>query len=223
MQQEMLDLTVRRKILHAAAKLFLSIGYEKTTIIKIAEEAKVNRGSIVYAFKNKENIVCELVSCVLECQFNAMYEFLKGKTDDKILFYAAETTLQLCLAESSEQMREMYCVSYSMPNSSSVIFKTITSKLEEVFKDSLPNWETKDFFEREISSAGIMRNHMSVPCDMYFTMERKIHSFIESTFLLYYVPKEKINEAIKFVLQFDWKTITEEVYSRMFSYIEEQI
>lgn len=212
--------SVRSKILHAAAKLFLSIGYEKTTIVKIADEAKVNRGSVIYAFKCKENIVSELVAYVIECQFNAINEMLVGKTDDKILIYACETTLQLYMAESSEHMREMYNVSYSLLNSANVIYHTITSKLQDVFKDKLPNWETKDFFEREISSAGIMRNHMTIPCDFYFTMERKIHSFLESTFLLYRVSDEKIKEAIDFVMQFDWKSIASNVLNNMLSYLE---
>ena len=44
--------SVKSKILHAAAKLFLSIGYEQATILKIADEAKVNRGSVIYFLKN---------------------------------------------------------------------------------------------------------------------------------------------------------------------------
>ena len=150
----------------------------------------------------------------------AIGELLSDKTDDKILLYAAETTLQLYMAESSEHMREMYNVAYSLPNSAKVIYHTITGKLEEIFKEFLPTWETKDFYEREISSAGIMRNHISVPCDIYFTMERKINSFLESTFLLYRVPDEKIREAIEFVSGFDWKTISEKVIENMLSYLE---
>lgn len=214
---------VKSKILHAAAKLFLSIGYEKSTIIKIADEAKVNRGSVIYFFKSKENIVCELVSYVLEGQFNATKKFLQGKTDDKTLFYAAETTLQLYMAEASEHMREMYNVAYSLPRSSTIIYHTITEKLEYIFKEYQPTWETKDFYEREISSAGVMRNHMSVPCDIYFTMDRKIRTFLESTFLLYRVPDEKIKEAIEFVKQFDWKTIADDVIKNMLSYLENMI
>lgn len=211
---------VKSKILHAAAKLFLSVGYEKSTVVRIADEAKVNRGSVIYAFKTKENVVCELVAFVLEGQFKAIDELLNGKTEDKILKYAAETTLQLYMAESSEHMREMYNVAYSLPNSANIIYHTITKKLEETFKDILPNWETKDFFEREISSAGVMRNHMSVPCDMYFTMDRKIRSFLESTFLLYRVSDEKIKEAIDFVKQFDWGKIAKGVMDNMLAYLE---
>lgn len=212
--------SIRSRILHAAAKLFLSVGYEGSTVVKIADTAGVNRGSVVYAFKNKENIVCELVAYVLEGQFSATRELLRDKTDDKLLFYAAETTLQLYMAESSEHMREMYNVAYSLPNSARVIYKTITGKLEEAFGEYLPDWETKNFYEREISSAGIMRNHISVPCDIYFTMERKIRSFLESTFLLYRVPDEKIEEAIAFVSRFDWKSIADSVIDNMLSYLE---
>ena len=219
-EKEFENESVRSKILHAAAKLFLSVGYEQSTIVRIAEEAGVNRGSVIYFFKNKENIVCELVAFVLEGQFNAITTFLKDKTEDRILFYAAETTLQLYMAESSEHMREMYNVAYSLPNSAGVIYRTITGKLEYVFREYLPTWDTKDFYEREIASAGVMRNHMSVPCDMYFTMDRKVRSFLESTFLLYRVPDEKIAEAIEFVHQFEWEQIAAGVIDNMLAYLE---
>ena len=212
---------VKSKILYAAAKLFLTIGYEAATVVKIADEAEVNRGSVIYAFKTKENIICELVSYVLEGQFKATESFLKGITDDKILFYAAETTLQLYMAESSEQVRGIYNAAYSLPNSANIIYHTITQKLEEIFKEYLPTWETKDFYEREIASAGVMRNHMSVPCDIYFTMDRKVQSFLESTFLLYRVPDEKIKEAIEFVKKFDWEVMAQQVINNMLSYLEQ--
>lgn len=114
----------------------------------------------------------------------------------------------------------MYNISYSLPNSSNIIFNKITGKLEEIFCEYLPTWETKDFYEREIASAGIMRNHISVPCDVYFTMERKVRSFIESTFLIYRVPDEKIAEAIEFVSHFDFVSIADGVIDNMLAYLE---
>jgi len=212
--------SVKSKILHAAAKLFLNVGYQKASIIKIAEEAGVNRGSLCFAFKDKESILCELVAFVIEAQFEAISKLLKDKTNDKLLHYAAETTLQLYMAESSEHMREMYNVTYSLPHSSNIVFHSITGKLEETFKESLPDWKTKDFYEREISSAGIMRNHMSVPCDYYYTMKRKVRVFLESTFLIYRVTDERIEEAINFVSQFDWKTIAQDVIDNMLKFLE---
>lgn len=206
---------VRAKILHVAAKMFLTVGYDKATVRRIAEESGLNLGSVMYAFKTKEDVVCELVSYVLQGQFDFTERLLKGKTDDKILFYAAETTLQLYMAESSEHVRKLYNVAYSLPNSSNIIYHTITEKLERIFGETLPGWQTKDFYEREIASAGVMRNYMSVPCDMYFTMDRKVRSFLEATLLLYRVPDEKIKEAIDFVSGFDYEALSSRIVGEM--------
>ena len=215
--------SVKYKILNAAAKLFLSIGFERATIVKIADTAEVSRGSVCFAFRDKESILCELVAFVIEGQFEATHDLLADTTDDPLLLYCAETVLQLHLAESSEHMREMYQVSYSMPHSADVIFHTITGKLEEVFRPYCPDWQTRDFYEREIATAGIMRNFMSVPCDMYFTMQRKVRAFLESTLLLYHVPPERIAETIEFVGRYDWATIADGVINRMLAYLESRI
>ncbi len=215
-------LNVKSKVLHAATRQFLAQGYAQSTVRGIASEAGVNIGSLVFAFKNKENILCELVSYVFECQFNAAREILGDRACDKILFYAVETTLQLYMAESSESMREMYNISYSLPNSAQIIYRTMTEKLQDIFQEYLPQFETKDFYERELASAGIMRNFISVPCDMYFTMQRKVQSFLETTLLLYEVPKEKIQEAVEFVQQFDFEKVSSDVIANMLEYLKNQ-
>lgn len=211
---------VKSRVLHAAAKLFLEKGYANSTVKEIAAKAGVNIGSLVHVFKNKETLMCELVNYVLEGQFETTAKLLSGKTEDKILFYAAETTLQLHMAESSEHIRELYAVAYSLQGSAEVIYHTITGKLEQIFKQHLPHLETKDFYELEIASGGIMRGFMTVPCDMYFTMERKVRRFLETTFLVYRVPDEKINEAVAFVSQFDFAAIAQQTIDSMLAYLE---
>lgn len=180
----------------------------------------MSSGTVTNVLKTKEHIVCDLVEYVLKGQFDFTEKLLEGKTADKILFYAAETTLQLHMAESNEHMRKLYNVAYSLPNSSEIIYHNITEKLENIFKETLPEWQTKDFYEREIASAGVMRNYMSVPCDMYFTMDRKVKGFIESTLLLYRVSDEKIKEAIEFVSQFDFATLAKQVIDGMLAALE---
>ena len=209
-------------VLHAASKLFIERGYSNTRIKDIADEANVSYNEVFRILEDKETILCELVGLVLECQFETSKIILKDVTDDKILFYAFETVLQLHIAESIEHIREMYSVSYSLMNSSKVIYKTITSKLMDVFKDHLPHLEEKDFYELEIASAGIMRGYLTVPCDMYFTMDRKIRKFLETTFKIYDVPKEKIEEAIEFVSRFNFNEIASSVINNLFKYLEKR-
>lgn len=215
--------TVRSKVLKAAIKMFMENGYEKTTMRAIATASQVNYGSLMFAFKDKDSIVSELVGYVIDCQFEMVSKLLKNKTQDKILQYAVETVLQLHIAESSEHMREMYNVSYSMPKSSLVVYGNITKKLQNIFGSHLPHLKEKDFYELEIASAGIMRNFISMPCNMYFTMERKVNRFLETTMLVYRVPEKKIEECINFVKHFDFVELAEKTVAKMLEYVEHKI
>jgi len=210
----------KSKVLHAAARLFLEKGYTETTLRELSAASGVNYGSLTFAFRNKENILSELVGFVLDGQFEFTDKLLFGKTDDKILFYAVETTLQLHLAESSEHMRELYSLAYSQSASSDIIYNKITKKLSEIFGDRYPDYTQGQFYEKELASAGIMRNYMTRPCGIYFTMDRKVSAFLENTFLLYEVPREKIEEAVRFVSQFDFTVLAKEVTDNMLTYLE---
>ncbi len=214
---------VRSKVLHAAAKLFLEKGFTESRMREISTLAGVSYGSMMFIFRSKEEILSELVGFVLDGQFEATAKMLQGKTDDKILFYAAETTLQLYMAESSEHMRELYSLSYSQTASSKIIYEKITLRLAEIFGEQYPDYTQGEFYEKELASAGVMRNYMTRPCGIYFTMDRKVRAFLENTFLLYEIPRTKIEEAIKFVEQFDWQTIADGVIKNMLTYLENKI
>ena len=212
---------MRKRVLFVSAKSFLEKGYTLTTVKEIAELADINIGSLMNLFNTKDDILAELVKYVLEGQFTATEELLKGKTDDKILLYAAETTLQLHMAETSEHIRDIYKAAYSLPATTNIIQQTITQKLEEIFGPSRPDLQTKDFFELEIASGGIMRGFLTMPCDMYFTMDRKVIRFLETTFKIYDMPKVKIEEAIQFVSGFDFEAIAQQTIGSMLKYLED--
>ena len=211
---------VRSKVLHVAARLFLEKGYTNTSLREISAAAGVAYGSMTFAFGTKEGILSELVEFVLDGQFEAAERLVKGRTEDKILFYAVETTLQLYMAESSDHIRELYTCSYSQEASSKKIYNKITLKLSEIFKETYPQFQMVDFFEKELASAGVMRNYMTRPCDLFFPMERKVRAFLENTFLIYEVPREKIEEAVDFVSGYDFESIASEVISNMLAYLE---
>ena len=210
----------KSKVLHAAARLFLEKGYTETTLRELSAVSGVNYGSLTFAFRSKENILSELVGFVLEGQFEFTEKLLDGKTEDKILFYAVETTLQLYMAESSEHIRELYSLSYSLEASTDIIYTKITKKLADIFKEQYPNYTQGEFYEKELASAGIMRNSMTRPCGIYFTMDRKVKAFLENTFLLYEIPRTKIEEAIKFASQFDFEALAKQVIENMLAYLE---
>lgn len=216
------DMSTRDKILYAAAMLFFEKGYEKTTIVDIAGRAGVNRGSVVFAVKNKENLLYILVSFVLESVFSSSHLLMGGGTDDPVLRYAAETALQLYMAESREQVRELAITTYTLPTTSELVYRKTASRLQELFGAYNPGWAEKDFYEREIASGSIMRGYMARPCDLYFTMERKMRVFLETTLAIYNVPKEKAGEAAAFLSGMDCEAIASRAMEQMLDILKAQ-
>lgn len=211
---------MRSRVLYAATKLFLEKGYSATSLREIAAAADMNTGSLMHLFSSKEKLLSDLVLYVLEGQFQAAEQLVAGQTDDKLLIWAVETTLQLYIAESNEHIRELYMASYSLPSTSELIQRTISKKMMHHFADLHPNFEEKDFYEIEIATSGIIRGFMSVPCDIYFTMERKVNRFLEVAFLVYRAPDEKIADAIAFVKRFDFVSATKNAIESMTSQLE---
>lgn len=209
----------RSLVLHSAAKLFINRGYSNTRIKDIADDSGVGYNEIFRMFIDKDKLLSQLIDLVIEHQFNFSQEYLKEKTNDKLLIYAFESVLQLYIAESSEHIREMYTVSYSLPNTSHKIYDFITEKLENVFREYLPEYETKDFYELEIACSGIVRGFIINPCNIYFTMDRKVTRFLRTVLKIYEVPKEKIEETIDFVKHFDMKVLAKEVLDSLFDYL----
>ena len=212
-------MSTRDKVLYAAATLFWEKGYEKTAIVDIAARAGVNRGSVLFAIKSKENLLRTLVSYVLESTFSSSASLVR-ETGDPVLSYAVESALQLYMAESREEVRELAAVAYTLPSTSELIFRKTAKRLMELFKPCNPDWEERDFYEREIASGSIMRGYMAKPCDLYFTMERKMRVFLETTLAIYHVPEEKAGEAMRFLAGFDFEDIAERAIEEMLNVLK---
>ena len=209
----------RTLVLHSATKLFIEKGYTNTRIKDIAEDSGVGYNEIFRMFVDKDNLLSHLVNLVIEHQFEKSIEYLKEQSEDKLLLYIFECVLQLYICEINDNIREMYAVSYSMPSTSHKIYDYITEKLENVFHKYLPEYETKDFYELEIAAAGIMRGFIINPCNMYFTIDRKVNRFIKTLLKIFEVPKEEVEDVIKKIEKFNMKEYSKEVVDTLYEYI----
>ena len=209
----------RTLVLHSATKLFIEKGYTNTRIKDIADDSGVGYNEIFRMFVDKDNLLSHLVNLVIEHQFEKSIEYLKEQSEDKLLLYIFECVLQLYICEINDNIREMYAVSYSMPSTSHKIYDYITEKLENVFHKYLPEYETKDFYELEIAAAGIMRGFIINPCNMYFTIDRKVNRFIKTLLKIFEVPKEEVEDIIKKIEKFNMKEYSKEVVDTLYEYI----
>ena len=182
-------LLTQQKMLRAAVKLFLKKRYEGTTTAEIARAAGMPPSSFFRAFPSKEALLLELDKRMFSGQFTLAEQH--SAAQDPVLLYAVETAIQLHIAELTEPLRELYVTAYTLPSTSAYLYRSTAKRLEGIFGDYLPDAEAKDFYEMEIASAGMMRSFMAVPCDVYFTVERKIARFLECALKLCNVPPER--------------------------------
>ena len=182
-------LVTQQKVLRGAVTLFLEKGYTKTTTGEIAKAAGIGQSSFFHVFPSKEALLLELVKRMFSGQF-ALAGQHSGE-QDPVLLYAVETALQLHIAELTEPLRKLYVTAYTLSSTSAYLYRSTAKRLEGIFGDYLPDAEAKDFYEMEIASTGMMRSFVAVPCDVYFTVERKIARFLECALKLYNVLPER--------------------------------
>jgi AcrR family transcriptional regulator len=92
----------RQQILHAAAKLFGSRGFDATTIRDIASAAGILGGSIYYYFESKEDIFLAVHSAGMEAITNAVVEAIAQHEEPWDQLEAAAVAHCNALLSSSE-------------------------------------------------------------------------------------------------------------------------
>ena len=180
-----------RKILTAAAAIFMQKGFERATLADIAKLSGVSKRMIIYEMNSKEEILSRLVTKFLDGVTAASDAVSKKLTDDPVLILIANEVLQVYMAEMNEDMRNLYLSGYSMPKTSEEVLKRRAKIMYEAFGEIFTNFELKDFYETEIASMGIMRAYMTVPCDMYFTIEAKTKRLVTMLLRIYKAEDEK--------------------------------
>ena len=178
-------LLTQQKMLRAAVKLFLEKRYEGTTTAEIARAAGMPPSSFFRAFPSKEALLLELDKRMFSGQFTLAEQHSAARA------LRGGDAIQLHIAELTEPLRKLYVTAYTLPSTSAYLYRSTAKRLEGIFGDDLLDAEAKDFYEMEIASTGMMRSFMAVPCDVYFTVERKIARFLECALKLYNVPPER--------------------------------
>ena len=205
------------KILTAATALFIQKGFEKTTLMDIAGLSGVTKRVIIYEMNSKEEILGHLVVKFLDGVAEASDSAAKKLTDNKLFIIVANEVLQVYMAEMNEDMRNLYLSAYSMPKTSEAVLMRRANILFEQFSDIFPGFAKKDFYEFEIATMGIMRSYMSVPCNMYFSVETKVEKLIESMLRIYKIDEKTISEVVGFIKKIDFKAVAEKAVETAFN------
>lgn len=208
----------KRRILSACVKLFIEQGYSQTTMSDILSLADVSAGTFQNIFRTKDGVLMELVQFMFENQFDFANKIIDktGAAASAVMLYATETAIQLTIAELNENLREIYIEAYTYKETAEYIHRQTSKKLYEIFGSYLPNYSESDFYELEIGSAGIMRGYMARPCDIYFTLEKKLERFLTMSMSAYSIPNEERQAALNYIMDIDIKNTANMVMQYLF-------
>ena len=213
------SIPTKNRILTTCVQLFLKKGYNGTTVIEILREAEVSASSFQNIFRNKEGVLLELVQSMFENQFGTARK-IAGADAAPVLVYTVETAIQMALTELNENLRDIYLEAYTQPQCTEYIFQHTAAELKGIFGPYLPECSASDFYEMDIGTAAIMRGYMERPCDLYFTLERKIECFLRMTLTVYHVPEAQISEILQTIAALDIRTIADSVMQRLFTALQ---
>lgn len=209
----------RKKILSACVRLFWVQGFRKTPPKQILQEAGVSAGTFYNLYKSKAGVLMELTDFMFSQQFGIAGKLSAGSASPALV-YALETSIQLALTELNENLREIYIEVYTQPDILERIRQKTTAELQRIFGPYLPECSASDFYEMDIGTAAIMRGYMERPCDLYFTLERKIECFLRMTLTVYHVPEAQISEILQTIAALDIRTIADSVMQRLFTALQ---
>ncbi len=209
----------RKKILSACVRLFWAQGFRKTPPKQILQEAGVSAGTFYNLYKSKAGVLMELTDFMFSQQFGIAGKLSAGGASPALV-YALETSIQLALTELNENLREIYIEVYTQPDILERIRQKTTAELQRIFGPYLPECSASDFYEMDIGTAAIMRGYMERPCDLYFTLERKIEYFLRMTLTVYHVPEAQISEILQTIAALDIRTIADSVMQRLFTALQ---
>ena len=209
------SLPAKKRILTVCVRLFLEKGYKRSTLAEIIKKADVSYSTFQNIFRAKDGVLTELVEFMFSNQF-AMARDETGAKLPPVYVYAVETAIQITLTELNENLREIYIEAYTEKEASVYILRETAKELHGIFGSYLPDATERDFYNMEIGSASIMRGYMAHPCDEELTLEKKLRLFLTMSLRAYNVPKEEVEQVIRFVEGLDIRAIAEQVMQKLF-------
>lgn len=196
MNREERSRKLKSNICDAARDLFITQGYKMTTIRQIMNRAAVQTGTLYHYFRDKEDILLQIVIETYEEAMQAADRLL-GKDADHILRYATICALEMKAIERYEQIAELYYESHSSWRITEVMTDYNLRRNRGFFSSYVPEFTDTDYYLKTLAIRGMRFN---------FILER-IHSgtidfrlkcpfIIQTELELFNIPSDKISSVI---------------------------
>jgi TetR/AcrR family fatty acid metabolism transcriptional regulator len=139
----------KEQIIKAAAKVFITDGFENATVDDIAKEAKIAKGSVYTYFKSRDEILTESIKFVASERINTLQRLISNKKN-------AIEKLQILISANkkiAQKQPEIFLMNYALLLSShenikkkvaSEFFKAYLNLVEKIIKEGIKRREFRD-------------------------------------------------------------------------------
>lgn len=191
----------RKSIAKSTCALFIKKGYVNITISEIAKVANIGKGTVYEYFKNKEEIVFELMACLQEDYDPKLQQKLQQKSSTKQktlhlfdLYLSSDEIIQtqrkiykeylsVFIGHKTEKMKEYHYV----------MIQKYTTIVKNIFTDAIQNGELSELALEMIPS-------IFATLDGFFIAQVEndvIYKYVDTLFVLLENKKTDINQINK--------------------------
>lgn len=196
MRKQKNDKKTKTLILNTSKELFITQGYEKTTIRQIITKAGVTTGSLYHFFTNKEDI---LLSIIKDYFIEIINQSTKYATEynEPLLIFPLDVFINFHLLKKYKNLAELYLTVYNSILASNFIIETTSTMTSKWFDEYTPSFTQSDYYNRSVLMKGMFHSFI---CEQFSNdkvlLDERIQLIIHTTFSLFNIPNIKTEKVI---------------------------
>lgn len=187
---------IKAKIISIAYELFIAQGYKKTTIRQITKKAGVLTGSLYHFFRDKEDMLLQIVIDVYNTIMEKAGEII-GPETDPALRYALIYALEMKAVEKYDRVAELYYESYNSWRITEKMVRMNAGRNRDFFHKYNKGFTDQDYYIKTLALRGM---RLSFIAERFFSgtidFNIKCPLLIETGLRMFNVPGNRIKPAI---------------------------
>lgn len=190
------------KVISVSKNLFITQGYEKTTMRQIVDAAGMTTGSLYNFFNSKEEILLHLIRDLFTDVPNLADEIVT-ESDNPLLRISLELSLYFYAIEFAPKLAGLYISTFKSYPAAKLIAHIEAKRAMSIIGDYLKGNNYMDYYLRNIAIIGIMQKLLEERefGDLIFQFEQLVALIGRYIILLYELPSTIINEIVEKTLE----------------------
>lgn len=185
------SLSPKEKIINVSRYLFLTLGYEKTTIRKILQETGLTTGSLYHFFKDKEEILLEISKEAFH-EAGIIGEILSAEQKNQpLIVFSLAFSIPIILSHMNERIAELFLIAHNSWKISKALQSAALERNQKLLCEPLGiHFSPEELFVLSLSSKGCVHNLISETVyEKKLNLSLKLKLSLEVVFNIFGVPK----------------------------------